>query len=279
MCYQGFTVDFSGTAANYYSGSAGWDAQSKSWVDSGSGIAFSVKNNGNGFVAGIAGESYTRYCNIEPSGTSHPLVSGYNFSGNRLTCDIIDMNFTFSDTIYNGVDPVSSSFIYLTPSIGPCGSKSYCDEATPCYDQCGSHPDSIVLDFVGYDEENPDEVTCEASITLHYYEILLPTVIDNGFGNNIALETECGYRGFNCGREFLFKGNVVGGFELQIIDIETQTSCYITSEDDEFSGGWTQSCNPYYGSGVWNGFPPEGCWCCNEAAVVAYYELTITEGQ
>jgi len=286
LCYEGFLVDIDGGSNEYYSGTATWDASNKCWThqaDSGD-ISFCIGKNGNGFVSGGAGESYNPHCTIGVSDTNHPLVSGvdgtFAFPSKRLTCDIVDMNYSFGDTIYNGPNPSISSYIRLHSSLGPCGSRHSCDIATPCYNQCGSHPSAIVLDLVGYDESEEPIVTCTESITMYYFEDIIPTVLNDELGvEYIALETYCGYRGYNsCGIEFIWRGNTGGVGELTITDPYTGNSNAIYSDDVEFGESWTEGCNPYYVSAEYQGYDLiDPGWCCDGGAAIGYWTFDITE--
>lgn len=180
--------------------------------------------------------------------------------------------FTMADTFGDESVWIRASAPVYECDVGPC------TEATPCRDECGSHPAELTALLHGFndsyagDEPGWDDVVCDVEVTLHYWERVDWT--------GTQLEHTCGYVGWyhvgECQSEH-------AGILEKWINVELSNGLLTVYEYYEdgvdlqvYSANLTESCDPYYGDG---GIDPVGltsCWWgCLET--VQRVHVTVTE--
>jgi len=263
-------------------GQATWNPDTKCWhsnYGASGDISLCIGAGGNGFVAGRAGETFNRACTVTGSNDGHT----YSLSS-AVTCDYVDMEFTLSNIEYDASGtPTRNSIIAYRPTFGDCDATADCDTATPCSENCGSHPESLNISISGYTlcEDGSFEGTgiyCEDSC---YEEIELNFKEDIRFyateGEGANITVECWYDGYiPCTgeqRPVEWRGNdqSLGGLILN-----GQRFALPTVFD---SGEWTsfsQVCDPYE---VVGSLLTEANyeWCCDDTKTFTRIDIHITE--
>jgi hypothetical protein len=249
MCYA-FYYNESGGDPFYSTGGMGWNPSTKCWESSinGSGISICLKENRVGFIRGQAGEAYTGFCQAELGG---PFIDDIgtqseNVLQNYVSCNNVDFTFSFGGQNESGTN---SFLLEAHPTFGDCF-RLYCQDASPCGDECGSHPDSITLSASGYSIYDEDECfprvdpgidcsqTCTYEMTLYYYQTITLTP-----GPPPSIEIDCGYKGIGpCGRIYTWKDNGTQGTLTIDNDIYIFTSGNGDVPQTEYL---SYACDPY----------------------------------
>lgn len=211
-------------------------------------------------------------------GTSD-LTGGECSNGNSQCPDISPfVGGYFSD--FSNPDPSIWAEVVIYPNIGgtPCSTILPCTYATPCADNCGSHPDTLSATFVctqdeavasGYGNCDPepgvfdgaDGPCASVTVTLDYRQTI-------SYLGETSFESDCYYEGLyylecyddisNTNIGYLYKVTLGGiGNEDQITVEKYESLPYPTGSllnsttiDLYNSVGGRPDCDPYYGSGI-----------------------------
>jgi hypothetical protein len=206
-------------------------------------------------------------------GTEH-LSSSVATKGRQLdrTNDFVAGTVTYTD------DDTEIWIRFMGPSKecepGPCG------DATPCRDECGSHPAQLTALLHGYsdsydgDEPGYDDVECDLEITLYYWE---------RFDWTGSLEATCGYVGWayigQCGPRVVSGGPYHTWLRVELVNGNLDAYWVQPDGDGEllcYQATLTESCDPYYGD---SGVDTQGlitcCWECT--TTIQRIRTTVTE--
>jgi hypothetical protein len=155
-----------------------------------------------------------------------------------------------------------------------------CEDATPCWQECGSHPLGPLTallrgwnDSTQGDEEGFDDIDISVEVELYFYERYY-------WADDDQLRSECGYRGV------LYVGECPNS-KYVIVEMGTGADDLLIST--WFSGDETpivrleenldESCDPYYGELIETsiGVTMDCPWACPPNATIQRWEATVTE--
>ena len=150
-----------------------------------------------------------------------------------------------------------------------------CNEATPCRDECGSHPSTVTATIVGTDQSASPPTQTSVEIDLHYWETVSWTGDSMGW--------DCGYIGIKYMGEcqigdhteslYIIASLSMGNFNLSFSrpDPTNPQGC------NNFSlVPLTESCDPYFGdSGMVYIGVDTACWSCQDS--MTEFRITVTE--
>lgn len=260
LCYYAFvSVSGSPEDTQYFTqGRLNWNPKEKSWIDNdtggtGSGVAIYLKESQEGFNSDIAAETYTGFCE---AGLSGDYIDSFNFKkgwefGNPIkapTCQSI-MTFSFDGS---SADNKNHFSLYAYPSFGD---HTDCERlicsvppiASPCSADCGSHPQSLLFEAIGYEAEVEVGTprTCSYRLNLEYFQHI--RFIE---GSPPTLEVKCGYKGLDGrGGQINYKGteNQFYTFLDSIFEDSSNSWNMTPSGEQSPNEGWVlnQSCDPY----------------------------------
>jgi len=157
--------------------------------------------------------------------------------------------------------------------IGPCS------DATPCVDECGSHPETLTALFTGWNDPYDDETgftgSCAIEVQLHYWELLTWA--------GSSLDVTCGYIGFaylgDC--YHFFHGDQpkwvrveLSGGQISMWYRWSPGTSWVNCDYLQLVE-LTEECDPYSGeSGDITGFLQTCCFSCD--TTVQRYTVTVT---
>jgi hypothetical protein len=175
------------------------------------------------------------------------------------------------------------------PMFDDCNSRTRCEIASPCYLECGSHPEAINLAIRAYSEGSDDEISgpflptgiYEWSVSLRYREDFIISEEDP-----IVYYTLCYYEGYTpCGTGIArVVVHMNGGGSYPLVQFGNLASSNVDLDPPDYKENfesYTESCDPYYFSGIMN--PEGGGYCpfwlcprsCGDGA--GRMEVVITE--
>ncbi len=243
-----------------------WDSTEMEWTD-GYDLAIRLEAGSDGscklvpYVSGTALESTaTRDCGDEHQSDMVGTLGKRHDPGNDF------INAEFSDFLYDSLIFIRISSLLEDCKIGACSN------ATPCRDECGSHPPVLIVNAEGVNEEDPYSTDCDVSITVYYWE----SVTWAG-----DLDYSCGYTGF----AFVgFCDQVVGPplpkwVRADLTDGGITFSYYLGSSvaiNCSEIIPLVESCDPYLGTTDWIEVGLQDCcWGCDEQ--ITKLRITVTE--
>ena len=261
LCYYIFTA-VSGTPndiQDFKQGQLNWNPKQKSWIDNdiggtGSGIAIYLKENESGYDGSTAGETYNGFCQAGLSGDyidsfNFPQGSGTGSNGLWTKAPKCQSVMTFS---FDGKSSDSKNYFnfYAYPSFGTSADECerlLCDEASPCTNDCGSHPQSLLFEASGYEAEAEGTPrTCSYSLNLEYFQTI--SLLE---GEPNTIEVECGYQGIDgAGGHMTYKAGSTydDGSELVFSGpLGSEHWDFEPSGESSPQDQWvlTEECNPY----------------------------------
>lgn len=244
-----------------------WDASEMAWTD-GYDLAIHLEAGDDGncklvpYIDGTAIDSTaSRDCGDEHQSDFVSALGRRYDPGN----DVISAEFT---------DFANGSPIYIRISsliddckLGACG---------PCLNECGSAPETLVVNVEGVNEDGPDPAywtNCDLTVTIYYWQLITWT--------GAELEYQCGYTGFH----FVGDCEQISGPPLPTwvrVDLIDGT---IVFEQSVGTGDFspcsdievlTESCDPYLGTTDFIEFGVGPCcWACEDS--ITKYRITVTE--
>jgi hypothetical protein len=244
-----------------------WDGDS-CWTQGSGDSEIRLCLNENPQIGFVGHETYNGLCGITLSGGFFETGYAYGFdSSYPAVCNSLDMSYSFVDTIVESGISVASMRAQTYPMFADCSSRSRCETASPCYIECGSHPDAINLSFRAYSVAPADDIsgpfsptgTSAFSMTLNYAEHYNISGTDT-----VDFAHECYYEGYvACGTGIIRVLVSMGtGAAYPLVQFGTTTSAPFSlnpPETRDHFESYTESCNPYYFSGVIN---PDGGGMC-----------------
>jgi len=153
-----------------------------------------------------------------------------------------------------------------------CAFDLSCQEATPCGGLCGSHPDEVVVDLLGWNPPGSEPGFEYESCFINDMSLLYWEQISYPGGN---WEIICGYTGFHHYSWIDVHGNTVHS----ILSLRLSGGVVSVSTTDGYNEEWdldSETCNPYEASLVLNTEGPTNC-IFDPNVTVHEYVLTITE--
>ena len=140
-------------------------------------------------------------------------------------------------------DSVQELIIFGSSLLGNCA-RGTCNEATPCNDECGGHPDSLTITIRQWAEDGDTSgypVDCSVSVTVHFWETA------DYADNDGVIKYSCGYVGWlhldsPC---CVVKVELRAGQIFLTTPLDLQTGCGITTAVVELT---SEECNPYMAS-------------------------------
>jgi hypothetical protein len=216
----------------------------------------------------VGEETYNGLCGISLSGGFFETGYAYNFNPSYpLTCNSLSMSHSFSDTIIENGTGVATMLASTYPTFADCSSRTRCALASPCYLECGSHPEKLNVSFRAYSVAPDDDISgpfsptgvFTSSISVTYKEDYVISETDP-----ISYYTLCYYEGYTaCGTgisKVVVTMNPDGAFPIVSFGTMTSSPNDLDPPDTKESfESYTESCDPYYFSGVMN--PDGGGYC------------------
>jgi hypothetical protein len=244
-----------------------WDGSScwTNGIEGSGGISLCLSSRTDKGFAGK--ETYNGVCGVSLEGQYFETGYAYSFASQHpITCDYMNIGYTFSDTIIESGSMVANQINYIYPTFEDCSFRTRCDLASPCYLDCGSHPENINLSIRAYSVAPDDEISgpflptgvFEFSLPLKYREDFIFTETDPPF------YSLCYYEGYYpCGTgiaKVIVHMNAEGSYPLiRFGDMTSSNSDLNPPETKSGFESYTESCDPYYFSGIMN--PGGGGYC------------------
>tara|TARA_R110000803_G_scaffold205346_2_gene271951 strand:+ start:197 stop:1843 length:1647 start_codon:yes stop_codon:yes gene_type:complete len=223
-----------------------WDADSKSWISSGGidingyplteTLTISLGNNANGDCELV----YERY--------------GFNMLPQSFGCTHL-MNASWSS---DNASHTEYSWLFVSTALGDCNESIVCSGASPCAENCGSHPEQVKLILAGWNDPYLDEpgIIGSCDIEIDMFLIKEPALAGE------TLELPCRYKGFytlSCdGVSYVIEATIFEGeLTLERTDLSTQSSVLEIHLFDY------ETCNPYYAERFEVSGIKDCLWGCN----------------
>ena len=255
-----------------------WDEDTRCWVDddvklgtgTGTGTGTSTQNVSVCLSKNLA-ENCIITATIDNVQISDPVTLE---SSDEHTTNEFDPTSDFISESFEEYTEDTLTWMSISSQTDDCV-VGICTSATPCVDECGSHPAVVTLTLIGTNEEPGGGPGCSIEMDLHFTQ---------GFNWGIGLETYCEYVGF----AFLgycpqvsgpdlprWVKAVLGDGKLSLFFYEGANNGYPCTDMSEIP--IEETCDPYYGdSGVVATGLSDCCLNCDEA--ITQFQAIIVEG-
>jgi hypothetical protein len=243
-----------------------WDGDS-CWITGSGDSEIRLCLTQNPEIGFVGHETYNGLCGISLGGGFFETGYAYSFNSSYpAVCSSLDMSYSFTDTVVESGLTVGTMRAQTYPMFADCSSRSRCEVASPCYIECGSHPEGINVSFSAYSVSPADDISGPfsptgvfgLSIDLKYVDIYNLSSTDP-----IEFSHECYYEGYTtCGDDIIKVIVAMNGGAYTLMQFGTMISSHFNLDPPESKSSfesYTESCNPYYFHGLIN---PDGGGMC-----------------